>query len=123
MSDDKVTLPGFFTILYFADVFTSLFAAMIWGDFPNTNTYMVAMINSILLWVMFKIIVYLIIITVFKYLNKYSKYSENILTAITIIYGVVLLNNLASVTIQIPICEGCDELYRSIENNRIEIIP
>ena len=120
---DKVSLPGFFTILYFADVFTSLIAVMFWGDFPHTSIYMVALVNSVLLWIMFKILVYLIVIFVFKKLIQYSQYAENILIAVTVIYGILLLNNLASVTMQAPVFNICPEFYRSIELNRIDVIP
>jgi uncharacterized membrane protein YwaF len=121
--EDKVSLPGFFTILYFADVFTSLFAAMVWGDFPNTGAYISAWINSILLWIMFKIVVYLIIILFIKYALKYSKYAENILIAITVIYGIILLNTLLNVTIQTPVFNITPELYRSLNATKLEIIP
>ena len=96
---------------------------MLWGDFPDTNAYMVAWINSILLWIMFKIVVYLIVMLFFRHMSKYSKYSENILTSITVVYGVVLLNNLASVTMQIPVFDISPDFYSSIEANHIEIIP
>ena len=120
---DKITLPTLFTVLYFADVLTSLFAAMVWGNFPHTNTYMVALVNSILMWILFKTIVYIIIMFVYTRLSRYSRYAENILTSITVVYGILLLNSLATTTMLMPAFDICPEFYQSIESNRITLIP
>ncbi len=119
----KYTLPSFFSLIYFADVGTSLLAIMMWGDFPNGNIYMVSMINSVLYWLLFKVTVYLIIIGVFFYMRRFSTYAENILTSVTVIYAILILNHLSSITMQIPVFNISPELYRSIEAAQYDIIP
>jgi len=117
------TLPGFFTIIYFADVGTSLLAIMTWGDFPTGNIYMVSMVNSVLYWILFKVTAYLIIMIVFFYMRKYSQYAENVLTSVTMIYAILMLNHLSTVTMQLPIFNISPDFYRSIEQSQINIIP
>lgn len=117
------TLPGFFTIIYFADVGTSLLAIIMWGDFPDGNIYMISLINSALYWILFKVIVYFIIMCVFLYMRKFSTYAENILTAVTVIYAILMLNHLSSITMQFPVFNISPEFYRSIDAAQYNIIP
>ena len=126
MSDDEkkgLKLPEFFTIVYLSDVFTSLLAAMMWGDFPATNIIMVAMVNSVIAWVVFKLMVYLVIILVFKYFSRYSTYAENILMSVTVVYSIMMLNNLSSLTLTMPNSNLSQEFLQAIEQNRVNIIP
>jgi hypothetical protein len=126
MSDAEkkgLKLPEFFTIVYLSDVFTSLLAAMMWGDFPATNIIMVEMVNSVIAWVVFKLMVYLVIILVFKYFSRYSTYAENILMSVTVVYSIMMLNNLSSLTLTMPNSNLSQEFLQAIEQNRVNIIP
>jgi uncharacterized membrane protein YwaF len=123
MDKDVKGIWRIFTILYFADVFTSLFAAILWGDFPDTNMYMISLVNSILYWVIFKTVCYLLILIVFRWIERHSSVSDNILISVTVIYAIVIMNNLASVTMQFPVFNITPEFYSSIEAGRIEMIP
>lgn len=124
MSDEtKLPLQTFFKMVYFSDIATSLIGVMIWGGFPYTNAIVVEMVNTCLMWLLFKAIVYFIIIFVIKYMSKYTTYAENILLSITVIYSIIVLNNLASLAIKIPFGNIDESFYSSLDANRIDFIP
>ncbi len=123
MSEEKKGLPEFFTIVYMSDVVTTLVSAMIWGGFPYTNTITVEMVNAAIGWIVFKLIVYLIIIYVYRYYSRYSKYAENILISVTVIYSIFVLNTLSSLTLNIPATNISPEFLEALEQNRMNIIP
>ena len=96
----KVGLFQLFTVLYFADVITTLFALFFWVDFNlrEVNPMMVGVSNSIIYWIIFKTVIYACILAAYKYLSNYSKYAEDILITLTIVYALVVLNNIAWIT-------------------------
>ncbi len=116
-------LPRFFTIVYLADVVTTLAAATMWGGFPYSNMVVLELLNSVLMWVVLKIIVYAIIIFTYRYLSRYGKYAENILLSVTVVYAILTLNHLSSLTVVIPGSDISPEFLQALEQNKIEYIP
>ena len=88
-------IPGAFTTLYFADIVTTCISLYIWsdGNLKEVNPFMVEITNTLLTFVIFKLILYLVIIASFKYIGKYSPYADKIFTVITIVYAIIAVNN------------------------------
>lgn len=118
-------MPEIFTILYFGDVATSFVALLIWSDWDisYTSPLMVGFVNSILAWIMFKVLAYLLIIGVMSYIRKRSPLAENIMISITVIYAIVAINHLAGLTMVYPVSHIDPAFYAAIEAGQLEIIP
>lgn len=116
----KSPLLKIFSVVYLLDVIV-LFINFILLNYNSIfNGYI---FNSIVIWIIFRFLIYLGIIIVFYYLSHYSIYWENIFTSVTIIYGIVLLNDFSSVLFNLPLFAQNREFYSMLETGRIEVIP
>lgn len=118
-------LPELFTFIYFGDVATSLVALLIWSDWDinYTNPLLTGFINNILLWIMFKVLSYMLIVGVMGYIQRKSPLAENIMISITVIYAIFAINHLASLTMVYPMSHIDPSFYQAIEAGKLEIIP
>jgi purine-cytosine permease-like protein len=119
--DDKIKeIPKIFSALYFADVATTLVSLFMWSDFDlkMNNPYFSGFINSILVWIILKILIYLVIIYGYSYFSKYSSYADTVMIAIVVTYAMILLNDIAFITVKIPTFTISPELYQSLEAQR-----
>ena len=119
--DDKIKeIPKIFSVLYFADVATTSVSLFIWSDFDlkMENPYFSGFINSILVWIILKILIYLVIIYGYDYFSRYSSYADTVMIAIVVTYAMILLNDIAFITVKIPTFAISPELYQSLEAQR-----
>lgn len=116
----KNNLLKIFSVVYFSDVIILLINYFI-SNYKIIND--IYIFNSIAIYTMFKFLVFLGVVLLYVYISKFSEYSENILTSITIIYGVILMNDVSNLFFTLPLFNNSMEFYRLLEYGRIEVIP
>ena len=122
MKDDilKNNLLKIFSIVYFSDVIVLLLNYFI-TNYKMINDFYI--FNSIAIYTMFKFLVFLGVILLYIYISKFSEYSENILTSVTIIYGVILMNDVSNLFFTLPLFNNSIAFYKVLEYGRFEVIP
>jgi len=122
MKDDilKNNLLKIFSIVYFSDVIVLLLNYFITNYKMINDLYI---FNSIAIYTMFKFLVFLGVVLLYIYISKFSEYSENILTSVTIIYGVILMNDISNLFFTLPLFSNSTDFYKVLENGRFEVIP
>jgi len=122
MKDDilKNNLLKIFSIVYFSDVIVLLLNYFITNYKMINDLYI---FNSIAIYTMFKFLVFLGVVLLYIYISKFSEYSENILTSVTIIYGVILMNDVSNLFFTLPLFNNSKAFYKVLEYGRLEVIP
>lgn len=97
-----IRIPDYLTMVYCSDIATTILTIMVWGDFPNTNPYTVAIVNTAILWALFKTLVYIAVVIGYNVAGDHMRVVENIAMVVTLIFCISVFYNLSRVHSVIP---------------------
>lgn len=101
--------PSYILIFYFADVVSIIIPVMIWGDFPNTNPFMVSIVNTLILWAAIKTMLYFVVIALSD--SRFFRLATYSLCITSVIFVIICITSMSDITLTIPVSNISPEFY------------